>query len=84
MRLERVAVTALGTDEIEPPPPSNCWCCGRSDRSGFVRLSCHAEVAICFNCLDWLNEARRNQIKDLEPLGHRSLWERIRRPGRHS
>ena len=74
-----MAVTALGTDEIEPPSPSICWCCGRSDRAGFVRLSCHAEVAICFYCLDWLNDARRDQIKDLRRWGRLSLRDRIRR-----
>ena len=74
-----MAVTALGTDDIPPASPSTCWCCGRSDRPGFVRLKCHDEVRICFACLDWLVDARRNGIKEMKRLGKLPLWERIRR-----
>ena len=40
-----------------------CSCCGRArPESKLVRLDQHAEVGICFDCLDWLEQQRRDKL----------------------
>jgi hypothetical protein len=75
-----MAVTAIKSDENTPPEQSICWCCNRGPDqvAGFVRLKCHAEVAVCFHCLDWLVDSRRQQVRQLTQWGRRSLWQRVR------
>jgi hypothetical protein len=39
-----------------------CSCCGKTDEPT-VQLHDHREIQICYNCLDWLNRKRDEQIK---------------------
>jgi len=39
-----------------------CSCCGKAPEPGFVTLSSHSEIAICFWCLDGLVQQRRRLI----------------------
>jgi hypothetical protein len=57
------------TTDNEPPDPTVCWCCGRASgerTAGFVQLDRHSEVRICFDCLDWLNQARLRKVEAVE------------------
>jgi hypothetical protein len=76
-----MTTTAIDTEQSGPTPRSNCWCCSRGPDAvaGFVRLKCHAEVAICFDCLDWLVKARADQVRTLTRWGQLSWWQRLKR-----
>jgi predicted enzyme related to lactoylglutathione lyase len=39
-----------------------CSCCGKTDEPT-VQLHDHREIQICYNCLDWLNTRRAEQIQ---------------------
>jgi hypothetical protein len=39
-----------------------CSCCGAVPDDGVVRLQTHRDIAICYDCLDWLNARRRKQV----------------------
>ena len=39
-----------------------CACCGAVPEDGVVRLHSHRDIAICFDCLDWLNAKRRKKV----------------------
>lgn len=39
-----------------------CSCCGLVPATGWVNLLCHRDIAICYDCLDWLNTRRRKQV----------------------
>lgn len=80
--------TMVDTAEHQPPDPLVCWCCGRATGEripGLVHLHCHSEVSICYDCVDWLNQARRRKVEAVErhwravkPYNHLSLGERLR------
>jgi len=36
-----------------------CSCCGTMPEHGSVSLLSHSDIAICYQCLDWLNTQRR-------------------------
>lgn len=55
-----MAMTAIGSDSLEPPGATGCWCCGdRSVQAGLVRLGEHPEVGVGFRCLDVLARRKR-------------------------
>jgi len=63
-----MALTAVGTEE--PPPRSECWCCGLvEDPSRMVRLGNHPEVSLCLRCARWAAK----QAAELEDLGRTGL-----------
>ena len=73
--------TGIDGDENELPEAASCWCCGlgAGDVEGLVRLQEHAEVAICFVCLDLLNNNRAQQVRELKRRwGRMSLRQRLR------
>ena len=39
-----------------------CSCCGTVPEHGSVSLLSHREIAICYQCLDWLNTQRRKKV----------------------
>ena len=39
-----------------------CSCCGAVPENGVVRLHSRRDVAICYDCLDWLNAKRRKNV----------------------
>ncbi len=42
-----MAVTALGSDAVEPPVAPGCWCCGdRTVQASLVRLGAHPELVV--------------------------------------
>ncbi len=47
-----------------------CACCGKVPETGFVTLSGHREIAICYWCLDGLESQRRRQIEGHTPGWH--------------
>jgi hypothetical protein len=74
--------TMVDTAESEPADPTVCWCCGRASgerTAGSVQLHCHSEVRICFDCIDWLNQARRRKAEALE-----RHWRAVKRYNRPS
>lgn len=62
--------TAFESHDREFRSPENvCYCCGAPKREvELVRLSCHNEVAICFDCLSWLNRQRGRKRRHLMRL----------------
>jgi uncharacterized glyoxalase superfamily protein PhnB len=42
-----------------------CSCCGAVPDGGAVRLQAHRDIAICYDCLDWLNARRRKRVAAL-------------------
>jgi Glyoxalase/Bleomycin resistance protein/Dioxygenase superfamily len=46
-----------------------CACCGKVPETGFVTLYSHREIAICYWCLNGLENQRRRQI-----AGHTGGW----------
>ncbi|MGQ0826535.1 MAG: VOC family protein [Actinomycetota bacterium] len=42
---------------------ASCSCCGQSV-ANTLSLGCHPEIAICFQCLDWLNTKRDEAIAE--------------------
>jgi catechol 2,3-dioxygenase-like lactoylglutathione lyase family enzyme len=39
-----------------------CSCCGTVPEHGSVSLLSHRDIAICYQCLDWLNTQRRRKV----------------------
>ena len=39
-----------------------CSCCGTLPEHGSVNLLSHRDIAICYQCLDWLNTQRRRKV----------------------
>lgn len=40
-----------------------CACCGKAfPEAKLVRLDQHAEIGICFDCLDWLEQQRQEKV----------------------
>jgi hypothetical protein len=73
-----VAITAVGSDLVEPPDPG-CWCCGdRTVRASLLQLNAHREVGVCFRCVDQLNQRKRaiQRMTRRAPPG--PLWQRLR------
>jgi hypothetical protein len=54
-----MAVTAVGSDQFEPPT-AGCWCCGDGTvRASVLRLGNHPEVGVCFRCVSVLAKRKR-------------------------
>ena len=77
-----MALTAVGSDFLEPPETSGCWCCGdRTVEASLVRLGEHPEVGVCFRCVRVL--ARRQRAIKRQTHRTRSLpsgwswWRRV-------
>ncbi len=72
--------TALGSDWVEPPTPTGCWCCGdRTVQASLVHLGEHPEVGVCFRCIGYL-AGRKREIKRrtrAAPVGW-PLWRRVK------
>jgi hypothetical protein len=55
-----MAMTAVGSDWLEPPGTTGCWCCGDNTvQASIVRLGDHPEVGVCFRCVDVLARRKR-------------------------
>lgn len=75
-----MAMTIVDSHSEQPATPG-CWCCGdRTVRASLLRLSEHAEVGVCFRCVEQL-ERRKRQIERRTraapaswPLGRRVLF----------
>lgn len=54
-----MAMTAVGSDWLEPPG-AGCWCCGdRTLRASLLQLGDHPEVGVCFRCVRVLARRKR-------------------------
>jgi hypothetical protein len=75
-----MAMTAVGSDWVEPPGIPGCWCCGdRTVAGSLVRLGEHPEVGVCFRCLKYLDRRKREiqRLSRSAPPGW-SWWRRLR------
>ena len=55
-----MVATAVGGDQLEPPA-TGCWSCGdRTVQASLLRLDEHAEVGVCFRCVEWLSKRKRD------------------------
>ena len=77
-----MAISAVGSDGLEPPGSTGCWCCGdRTVQASIVRLGEHPEVGVCFRCVTVLARRKRalqrqtRQTRAL-PAGW-SMWRRL-------
>ena len=69
--------TAIGGDQVEPLV-TGCWCCeDRTVQASLLRLDEHAEVGVCFRCVDWLHKRKRKLQRRTQhaPAGPR--WRRL-------
>mgnify|MGYP006952609694 CR=1 FL=1 len=73
-----MAVTAVGSDSVEPPGVPGCWCCGdRTVAASLLRLGEHPEVGVCFRCVKAL--ARRKREIERQTRAAPAGWPIIRR-----
>jgi hypothetical protein len=74
-----MAMTAVGSESLEPPTPPGCWCCGDDTvQASLVRLGDHPEVGVCFRCVRVL----RKRMRAIERQTWRaprqwSFWRRV-------
>jgi hypothetical protein len=74
-----MAVTAVGSDWMEPPSTPGCWCCGdRTVAGSLLRLGEHPEVGVCFRCVKELARRKRTieRATRAAPAGW-SWWRRV-------
>jgi hypothetical protein len=63
-----MARTAVGTDDVDPPGSSGCWCCGdRTVQASLLRLTEHPEVGVCFRCVKELSRRKRQIERRTRP-----------------
>lgn len=74
-----MAVTAVGSDFVEPPEGAGCWCCGdRTVQASLVRLGEHPEVGVCFKCVRVLARRKREiQRQTRSAPAAWPLWRRV-------
>lgn len=57
------------TTTTEADTQTDCYCCGNAfAEEELVRLPCHAEVAVCTGCVDWLVAQRRGLVRAVPVL----------------
>jgi hypothetical protein len=59
--------TAIDSGSREPPP-SGCACCGNPFPEAVVRLGGSPDVAVCHDCVQWLDRQRKAQRREWRRL----------------
>jgi len=78
-----MALTAVGSDSLEPPGTTGCWCRGDCTvRASLVRLGEHPELGVCFPCVRVLvrhtRALRRRTLRTQTLPAGWSSWRRVR------
>ena len=70
--------TAIDVDDVDEPAVPGCWCCGdRTVAASLLRLSCHQEVGVCFRCVDWLSNRKRDVERMTRAAPPGPWWRRV-------